>query len=106
MGWPARSHPHCDGLLSASAAPHRQLVVAHQPPHAVLQVPVGPPPLVGMGEGQLVGSAPQVGVEHMWVRRVDHRRLRLPLLELLGVADQPPVELVVAGDQDGHRGGS
>ena len=50
----------------------------------------------------LVGGALEVGVEHVGVGRVDHRRLRRPREHLGGVAHQPLVELVVAGHEHGR----
>ena len=86
------------------ASSHLQHVVEHEVPDAVGQV-VRPPPLVGGGEGQLVGGAGQVGEQDVAVRRVDDGRLGGAGEELVGMGHEPLVELVAAGHEDGEGGG-
>ena len=62
-----------------------------------------PPPRVGVGEGQLVGGAAQVRVDHVGVVGVDDGGLGQPGEQLVGVGHEPLVELVVAGHEHGRR---
>ena len=102
VGRPARAVPHGDRLVPATAVADEQLVGEDQAAHAVVEGRA-PPPLVGVGERQLVGGAAQVRVDDVGVLRVHHRRLGRATHELLGVGGEPLVELVVAGHQ--HGGG-
>ncbi len=100
---PPGAVPHGDGLVAPPAVADEELVVEGQPPHALLERRA-PPALVGVGEGQLVGGAAQVRIDHVRVARVHDGGLRRAAEQLLGVGREPLVELVVAGHEDGGRG--
>ena len=51
-------------------------------------------------ERHLAGGAAQVGLQHVRVRRVDHRRLGRPFEQIVRVIDQVLVERIVLGDED------
>jgi hypothetical protein len=103
MGGPARADPHSHGFVAAAPVAYGQLVGLHEASHAVVEHP-RPPALVGMGEGELVGRAAEVRVDHKRVGRVDHRGLRGAREQLGGMGGQPLVELVAAGDEHSCRG--
>ncbi len=100
VGREAPSRPH-RGRPAVGPPPHGHAATEDQPADGVVEQ-AGPVLLVGPREGPFERRACQVGAEHERVGRVDHGRLGRPREQLVGVADQPLVELVVAGDEDGQ----
>ncbi len=91
-------HPH----RPTASVPDLEPVIEGQRPDPLVER-ARPPALVDVPEGLLVRRAGQMGVQHVGVGRVDHRRLGRSGEDLVGVGHVPLVELVVAGHQDHDR---
>ena len=85
-----------------AVAARLQQVVEHELAHGVVER-LAEPPVVVVGERQLVRGARDLGAGHERVGGVHHRGLGRTVEQLAWMPGVPLVELVVAGDQ--HRGG-